>query len=305
MAQARGPAATALIVTAALLIAGCSTGEEMFTPPTLPAPSERNQSVPDSIPFTSDCDDDTLGADDEFAFPTAYLVVGGALGELCRGEPDPRLVEAWETLATIAPAEQLGDLGLFTAFEAAEEGDEITLAFVSALDAEGSLFQMSIGLDSFVADPDEALLTLAHEFSHVFTSMPTQIDRTVEAGDNCVTYDNGEGCFLADSLIFQWIEEFWGDGSIDDVDPRAETSASEGEQRCADDAGFFGPYAASDPEEDFAEAFSAYVFAVDPATPEQQERLEWLAAQPGLAEFRDRAVDAGLTPVPNRFEVCG
>lgn len=267
--------------------------------------SERNVAIPDSTPFSVDCDDDTLGADDEYAFPTAYLVVDGALGELCRGEPDERLLDAWDTLATIAPADQLSDLGVFSAFEVTEDEPEITLAFVSPLDADGTQFQMAIELESSVDDPAEALLTIAHEFSHVFTSMPTQIDRTVEGANNCVTYDNGEGCFFADSLIFQWIEQFWGDGLIDDFDPQAEPSAGDGEERCRDDPGFFGPYAASDPEEDFAESFSAYVFDVEADTAEQQERLDWLAAQPGLAEFRERAVDAGLTPVRNGFEVCG
>jgi hypothetical protein len=88
------------------------------------------------------------------------------------------------------------------------------------------------------------------------------------------------------------------------VDPMEE-SVDDADARCLTDDGFFGPYAASNPEEDFAEAFSAFVFDLDPATDGQAERLEWIAAQSGLAEFRDRAEAAGLTPLANNFEICG
>ncbi len=235
-----------------------------------------------------DCTPDGLGADDEFTFTTAHFVVDGTLGEVCLGDADDRLTQAWDALATIAPQGQLGDLGVFTGFEASEESEEVTLAFVNALDDDGSLFQMSINLDEYEADPDEALLTMAHEFSHVFTSLPSQLDRTAEAEDSCETYYNGEGCYLDDSIMYQWIEMFWGDGLIDQIDPFAEATGADGQERCDADPGFFGAYAASTPEEDFAESFSVFVFDVETFTDEQQARIDWIAAQPGLAEYRDR-----------------
>lgn len=69
--------------------------------------------------------------------------------------------------------------------------------------------------------------------------------------------------------------------------------------------GFLGPYSASNPEEDFAETFSAFVYRLEATTPEVQAKLDWMADQPGLVEFRDRADAAGLGPLPNRFEPCG
>ncbi len=88
------------------------------------------------------------------------------------------------------------------------------------------------------------------------------------------------------------------------IDPEVEP-ADDADERCTDDDGFFGPYAATDPEEDFAEAFSAFVFRLEPATDGQAERLAWIESQPGLAEFRDRADAAGMTPLANDFDVCG
>jgi hypothetical protein len=252
-----------------------------------------------------DCSAEGLGADDSFEFTAAHFVVDGQLGAACFGESDNRLTQAWEALATIAPAGQLADIGLFGGFESSENTDEITLAFVNALDDDGTLFQMSVNLDAFADDPDEAQVTMAHEFAHVFTQIPSQLDRTDEAIDNCSTYFNGDGCLYEDSILWQWIQLFWGPDLITDVDPTTENSGADGEQRCNDDAGFFGSYGASTPDEDFAEAFSAYVFDTGVTSDERRERIDWIAAQPGLSEFRNRAVAAGLTGLSNNFESCG
>ncbi len=159
-----------------------------------------------------DCSAEGLGEDETSTFTTAHYVVGGALGAACFGDDDPTLTQAWEALSVITPSLQLADLGLFGSFESTEGGDEVTLAFVNTLDDDGTLFQMSINLESYEEDPNEALLTMAHEFSHVFTALPSQIDRSAESEDNCATYDNGEGCYLPDSLMAQWVALFWDDG---------------------------------------------------------------------------------------------
>ena len=44
---------------------------------------------------------------------------------------------------------------------------------------------------------------------------------------------------------------------------------------------------------------------VEAQTPEAQAKIDWFADQPGLAEFRDRAVDAGKGPFEGTFEGCG
>jgi hypothetical protein len=250
-----------------------------------------------------DCTAAALGEDDVVDFTVAHVVVGGVLGEVCFGELDPTLVDAWNLLAAIAPRGQLADLGVFAGFDAEVTDDETLLAFVNTLDDDGTEFQMSINLGAAQDDPDELVLTMAHEFSHVFTGTSTQLDRSLEEIDDCDTYFNGAGCFLDDSLMAAWVEEFWAD-TVDDVDGGVEPSVADGIERCDADGGFFGTYAASNPEEDFAESFSAFVLRVEP-TPEQQARVDFMAAQPGLVEFRDRAVEAGLGPVEGNFDSCG
>jgi hypothetical protein len=297
-----------VLLVAGVLLGGCgvaSGGDDAGTAPAseLVVPSDVTR---DDV----DCSPDALGDDEVTEFVVAHQVVGGQLGARCVGDEDPTLLRAWADLVAISPPGQLTDLALFAGFvnpqaEQLAEDAETTLAFVNAVDDEGSAFQLSVDLDQFDADRNQALLTLAHEFSHVFTTDATQMDRSEQGFADCATYQSADGCFLPDSLIATWVEEFWGDGALDRLDPDAEPSLEAGAENCAADPGFLGEYAASDPEEDFAETFSAFVFAVEVDEPEIQEKLDWLAEQPGLVEFRDRADAAGLAPLPNTFDECG
>lgn len=261
----------------------------------------------DEIPLSAgsaDCTEEGLDAPEATQFTVAHHVIDGELASVCFGSTDDRLIEAWDHLATITPKDQLRDLALFGGFESTEEGDETTLAFVNPLDDDGTIFQMSVNLPSAEEDENELQLTMAHEFSHVFAGLATQIDRFV-AEDDCDTYWNGEGCYVSDSLMFSWIQEFWTGGLIDEVDPEQEASGESGEERCNLYPGFFGAYGASNPEEDFAEAFSAYVYQLEVDSDEQYAKMVWFDSQPGLAAFRERAVDAGVGPLRNNFDPCG
>ena len=303
------PPASRLLVAvgAALLLAGCGGSDGAVSGETVvDTLGETAGELAEEIgPTDDDCSPAALNdGDEEFVFIAAFRVVDGSLADRCFGVDDPTIGSAWELLTTIAPAAQLGDLALFAGFEPDGDNAAETLAFVNALDTDGNSFQMSVNVAEAAVDPDELLLTLAHEFTHVFTSTAAQLDRSDEGVAACATYVTGEGCYVEDSLVLAWIEEFWDDELLDTVDPLAD-SVDDAVARCAIDDGFFGPYAATSPEEDFAEAFSAFVFRLEPVTDGQADRLDWIAEQPGLAEFRDRADAAGMTPLANNFELCG
>lgn len=290
-----------VVVSCFVLLAACTSDE----------PGATADSVPTSVTTGSesaiddDCTQEELaGGDDEFAFTTAYRVVAGEIESVCFGSPDDALLAAWEQLAAFSPTGQRADIGVFSGFQPDGAEAEETLAFVSALDPDGVEFQMAINLDEAARDGDELLLTLAHEFTHVFTATPPELDRSAEAIDGCETYDNGDGCYTDTALMTAWIAAFWPPEVLDTVDPFTDDPDA-ADDRCQDDGGYFGAYAATNPEEDFAEAFSAYVFDLVADTPGQQERLDWIDEQPGLAEFRDRARAAGLTPLDNLFGICG
>lgn len=250
-----------------------------------------------------DCNERDLNVYPDTPFVVAHVVVNGNLGEPCFGEPDPRLLRAWQILSLITPEGQLRDLGVFSGFRSTEI-DQTTLAFVNPLDYDSSIFQMSINLVEAELDPDELMLTMAHEFAHVFTTQPSQIDYDVYPKD-CDTWHNLRGCYVEGSLLAEWVDLFWDEGRIEQVNRKQEPSSETGSERCVFDASFLGPYSASHPEEDFAESFSAFVFQLDVGSRDLEEKMEWFARQPGLAEFRNRAVEANLGPLPNRFERCG
>lgn len=303
-------AAVALVLTVCV---ACGSGSEGSVPATDARSTTTAADGPGGIDasLTRDdvgCDAETLGEDDTVGFITARYVVDGTLGEVCFGANDPTVTKAWKQLAAITPPDQLTDLALFAGFTAADGGEgegDTTLAFVNTLDDDGTVFQMSVNLDAYDDDPDEAALTMAHEFSHVFTAIPSQIDRTAVDPAACGAYYNGEGCYLPDSLMAAWTKEFWSAGDLASIDPNKEVGIADGEPRCAIDPSFLGPYAATTPEEDFAETFSAFVYGVEAPTPEVQAKFDWMAEQPGLAEFRDRADAAGVTPLEGSFEGCG
>ena len=249
------------------------------------------------------CSPDDLGGDDEIEIVTGHLVIDGELGPLCFGETNDSVIEAFEELSIITPPDQMTDLGLFAGFRWNGDEDDLTLAYVTPTDEEFSQFTLSIEVNEFQNDRDEASLTNAHEFAHVFTQTSNELDTNSDP-DDCDTYWNGSGCFFEDSLMWTWISEFWNADLLDSLEP-GEASVDAGENRCSLDDSFFGQYAASDPEEDFAEAFSAFVYGLEPATDGQAAKVAWLEDQVGLREFRDRADAAGLTPLNNNFETCG
>lgn len=240
-----------------------------------------------------DADSDQSGVE----FNLAYQVVEGELGAICFGSPDETVEQAWRVLADLTPPGQLRDLAVFAGFASTEE-DSVTLAFVQGLNDDGTEYLMAVNIAETQNDWDEATLTMAHEFSHVFTALPAELDRTILAED-CTTFDNGEGCYAEQSILNQWVELFW------QTAPGDPTVEAEGEQRCSVDSGFFGSYAASTPEEDFAESFSAYVLRVEPKTDGQRARLDWIDQQAGLQEFKNRAVELNYGPQAHNFDSCG
>lgn len=277
------------LVALSLTVGSCTTDE----------PEAEESNAPTDI----SCVAEDLGQDDATEIVTAYYVIDGELADPCLGDGHPTVERAWQILADLTPPEQLGDLALFAGFESLEAGDEVTLAYVNSVDFN-SLFQMSVNITEADIEESELALTLAHEFSHVFTATSPELDRDASAED-CSTYWNGEGCYVEGGVLANWIDEFWWPDLIEQVDPEAEVSVADGQGRCDLDPQFFGAYAATNPEEDFAETFSAFVLQVPANSDAQQAKLDWIESRPGLVEFRDRAVAAGYGPVDHNFDPCG
>lgn len=246
-----------------------------------------------------ECDPEIVG-EDHGPLEAIYAVVDGELAGLCHGDPSESLIEAWLTLAAVSPPEQLEPVVLLAGFAS----DDDTVAFAGAADEERyEQFLIAVDLVSAEEQPEETRLTMIHELAHVFTQTPDQLDAGADP-DQCDGYWNGAGCLLPDSYVAAWIDAFWSEEELAAQPEDLSADTELGEERCAIDPMYVGAYAASSPEEDLAETFSAFVFDLDvPAS--VQPKMDWFEQYPELAAFRDLQRVSGLPEVPNTFEPCG
>lgn len=310
IATAAAPSTTATLATTAAppaTVAATSTLAPATTVPrtTTVPPQAAGRHDPTLTRGDVDCSQEALEDDgtDEFVdqFVTAHYVVDGVLGQVCFGEEDPKLFTTWELLSSISLPDELKPLAILAGFDA-PDGD--TDGFVITIgDFDGATFQMSMNLPWTDATDPWFSLTVAHELSHILTGQIEQLDRLSEPGE-CDTFDNGEGCALPGSYLDDWVAEFWSEDELASLDVTTDDPDA-ADERCDVNSGFLGPYAATSPDEDFAESFAAFVFQVEMDNPQLEDKMAFFDERPELAEIRDRADDAGFAGLPNQFDICG
>ncbi len=243
------------------------------------------------------CEPDTIGEEDGPVI-AIYEVNDGVLGGLCFGEASDEVLQSWDLLDEFTDPEQLLPIKLFAGIES-----DTVFAFAGPATID-SYDEFIIAVDVYSADDlQELRLTMAHELSHIFTQDPDQFDEN-QRRSSCDSYYNGYVCFLPDSYITAWVEAFWTQEMLDDLPKSGSIDEEGGEDRCELDRSFLGSYAASHPEEDFAEAFSAFVYGLD-VPDEAEPRMQFFEAYPELVAYRDRAAAAGQTDLPNTLGQCG
>ncbi len=222
-------------------------------------------------------------------------VEGGELGPMCFGGRQG-IIAAWSVIAAVTPDEYRRDiewLGLI-------DEDSDILAYTTPVGEVGEPFLLAFHVDLELGS-DLFTLTVAHELAHVVTSLATQIDTSPGP---CSTFVSYGACFAGDALVMDWIEAFWSDEDLAAVAAPDDPQVDHGEQRCRLDAGLLGPYAAAHPEEDLAEAFSAFVFDVE-VREAVRPRLDFFEEVPAAVAFRDRARAKAGPMVSDVFDPCG
>ncbi len=243
--------------------------------------------------------DASVAGEEEGTIETVYAVVDGALAGVCFGEPSTVLVSAWLELVSVTPDDDRMLLAYFAGFD----GGRDTLAFTTPVDDDYEQFVVAIDLVASAEDPAELRLTMVHEFAHAITQSPDQLDVAADP-DACTTYYNGAGCFRPGSYLDGWIDAFWTEQDLREQPADGSADEAAGAERCSIDPRFLGAYAASSPEEDFAESFSAFVFGLD--VPEDvQPKIDWFAQVPDLATYRELGRASGLPQPANTFDRCG
>jgi hypothetical protein len=181
----------------------------------------------------------------------------------------------WANWAAMFPPAQRALIREFNIFT---DGVDDLLAFVEPNANDPSQWNLWLDIQD-AKDSTELLFTFVHEFGHLVTlnasQVPPDLDvilsddvRVVEqAAARCATYFPHEGCSLENSYINLFYEKFWR-GT--EREWRRRTNAGRDVQGIfdyysANASWFVTDYAAKNPNEDIAEAWTAFVLQPKPS----------------------------------------
>ena len=211
--------------------------------------------------------------DDEIEWnPTIYAIQGDEI-KLVTEWDDLTTDEhqmIWEIFVDLIPANIREDLVQFHVMYD-EDSDE----YAHVAQTHDDMTQRYMQVNSAIFFPDgefdaeESIHTLLHEFAHILTLNKTQVDYVSEDilendelylryAENCPTYFISEGCLFEDTLLEDFIDMFWEEDDLESVwyDEKSVYKNNEND--------FITEYASTNPEEDIAESFVAYMLDINP-----------------------------------------
>jgi len=202
----------------------------------------------------------------------------------------------WDAVRHVAPARNLAMVRRFVVFEPppdARRDQGVIVGFVRPRD--GGNRTWTLGLTMRGLDSEQVAEALVHEVGHLLSLEPAQVD-TRQRG-TCRTFATKTGCSRPGSLLDDFVERSWR-GILDDWskanDRRgaARTRALRALYRAHPDT-FVSEYAATHPDEDFAETFAAWCLSPSPrsgpfTTPALRAKARWLDGRPEVRGMRAR-----------------
>jgi len=187
----------------------------------------------------------------------------------------------WERFVALIPADQRG---MVVGFELL--GADFAGAYVYPTDEDPTKWVLAVarGLG------DELDGVLIHEFGHLLTLQAREVPPGGDA-DACSTYFTGEGCALSGSTFARFVERFWPQAMIDEVNAIQETAdwdaADSFWERHEND--FVTDYATTNPGEDLAETFAVFVMSERPAGDTiADQKVLFLWDDPAMTSLRDQ-----------------
>ncbi len=210
--------------------------------------------------------------------------------------------EIWDYFVTLIP---VGERGSLAEYSIVTDGEGNVLASVAQTLYDPALWELEVD----IRDSDDRLnltYTLIHEYAHLLTLGPEQVTPSQAVFDNpddndifynevtaCPNYFPGEGCSRSTSYINAFYNRFWADifeewldiNLIEDDDAYYE--ALDDFYLTYQDR-FVTDYAATNPEEDIAEAFTFFVLSPRPAGDTiADEKILFFYDYPVLVNLRD------------------
>ncbi len=161
--------------------------------------------------------------------------------------------EIWDRFVQLIPADQRQ---MLTGFEL--NPAEASGAYVYPNDADPSTWTMgvSLGLD------EDLDFVLIHEFGHLLTLQAEEVPPAPDADpDACPTYFTGEGCALSGTTMAEFVQRFWPQSQLDELNRLQDAEDYNGLEAFYEDnqTDFVTDYATTNPAEDLAETFTVFV----------------------------------------------
>lgn len=155
------------------------------------------------------------------------------------------------------------------------DGTDKTLAYVEDLGI--SLFTWELAIDATdyldgttIKSKKELQATLIHEYMHILSLNSSQLDFSTDK-EECTTYNPDDACLQSDAYLNDFFNEFWRGSFYTEYQSAVEGCDLEGGEECEGLADFYfdnsssfvSYYAVTDPAEDIAESFAAFVLLPD------------------------------------------
>lgn len=209
--------------------------------------------------------------------------------------------QVWKYFSSIIPA---SERSVIAEYSIITDGQGGTLAAVSQTQSDPNLWSLQVDIAD-TGNYHELTYTLVHEFAHVLTLGPQQVppsravfnnpdddDIYFDEASACPGHFPGEGCANADSYINVFYDQFWAELyeewneiNLEEDDDAYYEKLDEFYYKYEDR--FVTSYAATNPEEDIAEAFTFFVFGPTPAGDTiAEEKVLFFYQYPELIELR-------------------
>ncbi len=209
--------------------------------------------------------------------------------------------QVWEYFSSVIPA---SERSVIAEYSIITDGQGGTLAAVSQTQSDPNLWSLQVDIAD-TGNYHELTYTLVHEFAHVLTLGPQQVPPSLAVFNNpedddiyfdeasaCPGYFPGEGCANVDSYINAFYDQFWAELydewneiNLEEDDDAYYEKLDEFYYKYEDR--FVTSYAATNPEEDIAEAFTFFVFGPTPAGDTiAEKKVLFFYQYPELIELR-------------------
>lgn len=185
-------------------------------------------------------------------------------GHLAAPTAEARHGELWALVLATLPDDAVA---LVRQLNVVTDGHDATLAMVHRSSIDATTWVLSID----PAERDDVIVsTLVHEYAHMLTLRRDDLSSAASTSESCAGVRMAIGCARPGSILADWYTRFW-----------ATNQAPPGRQ-------FVSDYAATNPHEDLAESFLAWVLdEVEDPSPAIQARYDALASHRELVTARD------------------